>query len=148
MNVNKLNRNEEIYRLYFHSKMTFSEISKVVDISISQVSRIVRKNKNYINEKAKRINENKLKNKEFTKEFMKKKRKSQNKENKDEKAILDYLHNQASYELSGKRTINNRAFRNWNSSIYEFHNKTKEYRLKEEFKDKSSYAVPKKIKWD
>ena len=77
MNKSKFNRNEEIYKLYFYSKMTFSEISKVVNISISQVSRIVRKNENYIDEKAKRINENKLKNKEFTKQFMKKKRKSQ-----------------------------------------------------------------------
>lgn len=148
MNESKFYRNEEIYKLYFYSKMTFSEISKVVDISISQVSRIVKKNENYIDEKIRRINENKLKNKEFTKQFMKEKRKSQAKGNTDEKAILDYLHNQASCELSEKRTINNRAFRNWNSSIYEFHNKTKEYRLKEEFKNKTSYAVPKKIKWD
>ena len=148
MNKSKFNRNEEIYKLYFYSKMTFSEISKVVNISISQVSRIVRKNENYIDEKAKRINENKLKNKEFTKQFMKKKRKSHTIGNRDEKAILDYSHNQASCELSGKRTINNRAFRNWNSSIYEFHQKTKEYRLKEEFKNKTSYAVPKKIKWN
>ena len=48
LNKSKFNRNEEIYKLYFYSKMTFSEISKVVNISISQVSRIVRKNENYI----------------------------------------------------------------------------------------------------
>ena len=56
-------------------------------------------------------------------------------------------HYQASCELSIKKTINNRAFRNWNPSIYKFHNKTKEYRTKEEMADKLSYAVPKRIKW-
>lgn len=78
---------------------------------------------------------------------MKKKRNSHNKARSDEKAVLDYLHNQASCELSQRRTINNRAFKKWNSSVYQYHNKTKEYRLKEEFKNKISYAVPKKIKW-
>ena len=62
--------------------------------------------------------------------------------------ILKVQHNQASIELSGRKTINNRAFRNWNSSIYRFHERTKEYRVKEELKDKISYAIPKKIKWD
>ena len=56
-------------------------------------------------------------------------------------------HYQASIELSGRKTISNRAFRNWNSSIYRFHKKTNEYRVKEEMLNKVSYAVPKKIKW-
>lgn len=148
MNENKYNRNREICKLYFHSKKTFSKISKIVDISISQVSRIVRKNENYIDEKAKRKNENKIKNKEFTKQLMKKKRDAQTKGNINEKAILDRLHNQASCEMSKGRFINNRAFRNWNSSIYEYYEKTKEYRVKKNFQDKVSYAVPKKIKWN
>lgn len=57
-------------------------------------------------------------------------------------------HIQASMELSGRKTINNRAYRNWNSSIYEYHNKTKDYRVKKDYENKVSYAVPKKIKWD
>lgn len=148
MKKGKFYRNEEIYRLYFQNKMTFSEISVKTNISISQVSRIIRKNENYIYEKNQRKKINRIKHNENTKKLMKQKRKTQTNENRDEKAILDYLHNQASCELSGRRTINNRAFRNWNSSIYEFHNKTKEYRLKKEFKSKASYAVPKKIKWN
>lgn len=146
--MDKSKRNNEICELYFQSKMSFSEISKRFEISVSQVSRIVRKNENYIYEKNKRIEETKIKRTELSKKLMRKKRNFQTKERKDEKAILDYLHNQASAELSGRRTINNRAFRKWNSSIYEFQNRTKEFILKEEFKEKVSYAIPKKIKWD
>lgn len=77
-----------------------------------------------------------------------KKRRNKNRENNEQiDAKLNLLHIQDSIELSSRRTINNRAFRNWNPSIYKFHDRTKEYRLKEEMKDKVSYAVPKKINW-
>ena len=69
------------------------------------------------------------------------------KENAIANEILELQHYQASCELSGRKTINNRAFRNWNSSIYKFHNRTSEYRVKEDMLNKVSYAVPKKIKW-
>jgi len=144
----RIKRNEEICKLYFQSKMTFSDISKVVNISVSQISRIVAKNENYIYEKTKRIEETEIKHRESTKEIMRRKRNLQSKANKDEKAILDYLHNQASCELSKGKTINNRVFKKWNSSAYEYYAKTKEYRIKEEFKNKMSYAAPRKIKWD
>lgn len=149
MKKNKRNkRNEVICELYFQSKMTFSDISKVVNISISQISRIVAKNENYICEKNKRLKETEIKHRESTKEIMRRKRNLQSKANKDEKAILDYLHNQASCELSKGKTINNRVFKKWNSSAYEYYAKTKEYRIKEAFKNKMSYAAPRKIKWD
>ena len=133
--------------MYFQKKMTFTEISKVTDLSISQVSRIVQKSENYICEKNERKKENITNHKESTKQIMRKKRNSQINTRNDDKYVLDYLHNQASCELSQRRTINNRAFKKWNSSIYQYHNKTKEFRIKEEFKNKTSYAVPKKIKW-
>lgn len=145
--MDKNKRNKRVCDLYFESKMTFSEISKVIKISTSQVSRIIKKNENYIIEKSQRKKQNKIKHVESTKKIMKKKRNSHDKARSDEKAVLDYLHNQASCELSQRKTINNRAFKKWNSSIYQYHNKTKEYRLKEEFKSKTSYAVPEKIKW-
>lgn len=146
--MNKHARNKKIYKLYFQNRMTFSEISKKMNISISQISRIIRKSENYTYEKDRRKAENRIKHVQATKELIKKKRATQTKKRKIDKDILDYLHNQASNELSRKRNINNQAFRKWNSSIYEYYDKTKEYRLKDEFKNKTSYAIPKKIKWD
>ena len=63
-------------------------------------------------------------------------------------AAMKLLQIQDACEMSGRKTINNRAFRNWNSSIYQYHNRTKEYRIRKDFENKVSYAVPKKIKWD
>lgn len=84
----------------------------------------------------------KIQNKECTKKY----RKILKKQKIDDS--LDILHRQASIELSTRKTISNRAFRNWNSSIYEYHSRTKEYRIKDNMKNKISYAIPKKIKWE
>ena len=55
------------------------------------------------------------------------------------------MHIQASRELSGGKNISNRAFRNWNSSIYKYNDKTKSYYLKKGIV--TGFDVPKKINW-
>ena len=49
-----LERNELIYNLYFKDKLTVSEISKKVNLSISQISRILSKFSIYQQEKSSR----------------------------------------------------------------------------------------------
>ena len=52
----------------------------------------------------------------------------------------------ASKELSGgKKYISNRAFRNWNTSIYRYDRKTKSYKLKNNIN--VSKDIPRRIKW-
>lgn len=139
-----MSKKDEIITLYFEEKMNTIEISKKMNVVKSYISKVLKKDERYNTEKQRRKNENKIKRKNFNKENMRKVRKANSISNE----ILKAQHYQASCELSGRKTINNRAFRNWNSSIYRFHEKTKEYRIKEEIKHKISYAVPKKIKWD
>ena len=92
-----LERNELIYNLYFKDKLTVSEISKKVNLSISQISRILSKFSIYQQEKSSRKEENHKKHQEQAKEIMRKKR---YKKQMEEKAIMDKLHNQAAIELS------------------------------------------------
>ncbi len=70
-----LERNELIYNLYFKDKLTISEISKKIDLSISQISRILSKSPLYQQEKANRKEENIKKHNEQAKEIMRKKKK-------------------------------------------------------------------------
>lgn len=135
----------EIIILYYEQKFNIIEISNRLNVSKQYVSKIVRADPRHTLENQNRIQQNKIKQSERFKDYMKKRRNKQKEDNSLD--VLALKHAQASAELSGRKFINNRAFRNWNSSIYQFHNRTKEYRLKEEFKDKTSYAVPKKIKW-
>lgn len=131
----------EIIVLYYEHKLNVVEISNKLNVTKQYVSKIVKSDSRHINEKEQRKKQNQIKRREYQKEYKSKKRKENTNDG------LEHLHAQAAAELSGRKFINNRAFRNWNSSIYQFHNRTKEYRLKEEFKERTSYAVPKKIKW-
>lgn len=137
---------EKIIVLFFNEKLSIIEIAHKLKITKQYVSKIVRQDKRYAKERETRKLSNKEKQKKRVKDYIYNKRKKERQERLN--SIVEMQHIQASCELSGRKTINNRAYRNWNSSIYEYHNKTKEYRIKKDYQDKVSYAVPKKIKWE
>ena len=141
-----MNNKEKIIDLFFDKKLLIVEIAGKLNISKQYVSKIVRQDFRYTQERENRKLKNKEKQKKRVKNYIYNKRKKERQERLN--AMVEMQHIQASMELSGRNTINNRAYRNWNSSIYEYHNKTKDYRVKKDYEDKVSYAVPKKIKWD
>lgn len=141
-----MKKKEKIIILFFENNFTTVEIANKLKVTKQYVSKIVRKDPRYVKEREYRKLESKQKQKKRVKDYIYKKRKKERQERLN--AIVEMQHIQASCELSGRKTINNRAYRNWNSSIYEYHNKTKDYRVKKDYHDKVSYAVPKKIKWD
>lgn len=140
-----MSNKENIIVLFFEEKLSIVEIADRLNISKQYVSKIVRKDIRYIEERENRKLKNKEKQKKRVKNYIYKKRRNEKQERLN--AIVEMQHIQASCELSGRNTINNRAYRNWNSSIYIYNNSTKEYQIKEEYKNKTSYAIPKKIKW-
>ena len=139
-------KKDEIIYLYYEKKMRSKAISEKISVSTAYITKIIKCDLRYDEEKNRRKKESKIKQRKRNIECIKKNRIKQRNMRLD--GIMEMQHIQASIELSGRKTINNCAYRNWNSSIYEFHNKTKEYRIKENMKNKVSYAVPKKIKWD
>ena len=140
-----MNNKDKILTLFFKNKLKMTEISEELKVSKQYVSRIVRNDERYTKEKERRKAENKEKQKNRVKRYIYQKRKKEQLERIN--ANMEMQHIQASYELSSRKGINNRAFRNWNTGMYSYNHKTKEYRVKDEYKDKVSYSVPKKIKW-
>ena len=96
----------------------------------------------YKEEKEKRKMLSKKKHKQKTIDYIKKKRASNIDIGYEQ---LKQMHLQASQELSGRKTMSNRAFRDWNSSIYKYNDKTKSYHLKKGIV--TGADVPKKINW-
>lgn len=143
-----MNKKEKIIIFYYEKGLNTISISKILKVSKQYVSKIIKTDIRYTDEKNKRKQESEKRQKKRKIDWSKKDRelKKMQKENLD--GFVELQHIQASSELSGKHSINNRAFKKWNSSIYFYHSKTNEFRVKEEFKNKTSYAVPKKIKWD
>lgn len=91
-----------------------------------------------------RKQQNRKKNIEYTKKYIASARKQKSRDL--DYAILRQAHEQASRELSGgRKPINNRAFRDWNPSIYKYDKKTKSYILKKNII--AGADVPKRINW-
>lgn len=135
---------ELILEKYFNEKKTQIEIARELNVSKYKVSRVVSKDVRYQTEKENRKIQNKKKNIEFTKNYMTLKRKQKGVD--IEYALLRQAHEQASRELSGgSRPISNRAFRDWNTSIYRYNEKNKSYVLKKGINVGAD--VPKRIKW-
>lgn len=139
-----MKKSHQVLELYFINKYKQCDIASALGISRSSVNRIIMSDARYKNEKLKRKNENKAKNKKKTIEYIKRKR--QLKGVDIEYEALKRNHKEASRELSGgKKSISNRAYRNWNTSIYKYNYKSKSYVLKNGITVGAD--VPKKIKW-
>lgn len=135
---------EEILKKYFEDKMKQVDIATELNVSKYKVSRVVTKDPRYKTEKERRKESNRKKNREETKKYISKERKKK----KDDIAYeqLRQAHIQATMELSGgRKTISNRAFREWNSSIYKYNEKNQSYQLKSGINVGAD--VPKTIKW-
>ena len=133
----------KILDMYFKEKMKQIDIATKLGVSKYKVSRVISKDPRSKEEKENRKIENKKKNIEYTKNYMK--QKWANRE-QDTYAVVNNMHDQAVRELSGaKNHISNRAFRNWNSSIYKYNKGSKSYILKKGITVGAD--VPRRIDW-
>ena len=142
MKKTDLERNELIYKLYFQDKLTLTQISHQINLSISQISRVLSKSPNYVQEKNKRKEENRKKHIEQTKEIIKNKRLQKQIE---EKQILDILHNQPSIGKSYIHPMTKYTIRKNCSSAYNYNQNKKRFELKDDVA--YSNDMPKIIKY-
>lgn len=135
---------EEIIKRYFQYKMKQIEIANELNIPKYKVSRVVTKDPRYLEEKESRKKKNIKKHINKTKRYIANKRKKRG--NDIAYAQLKQTHIQASMELSGgRKTMSNRAFRDWNISAYNYDKGLQSYVLKEGIT--AGADVPKRIKW-
>ena len=139
-----MERYKIILELYFVHKMKQKQIAEKLNISKYIVSRVLRSDGRYYEEKKARVKESEKKHREKTSKYITEKRAKER--NNNEYEAVEKQHIQASLELSNmKGYISNKAFRDWNSSIYKYDKKTKSYKLKSNIVATSD--VPKSIKW-
>ena len=137
-----MNKQERIKELYFIEKYNQQAISQELNVSYQYVSKVLLSDVRYKEEKEKRKLSNQKKHTKKTIDYIKTKRKT----SVDvEYEKLRQMHIQATQELSGRKTISNRAYRDWNSSVYKYNDKTKSYHLKKGII--AGADVPKKINW-
>lgn len=136
-----MNKKEKIIFYYYEKGLVQTDIATRLNVSKAYITKIIKRDERYLKEKQRRKDKNSIKNREETKKYIKNKRIKEKISNE----CMKKMHLQATIELSSRKTISNRSFRNWNSSIYKYNNKIKSYQLKSDVTVTND--VPKKINW-
>ena len=120
-----MSNKEKIIDLFYNEHLKSVDIALELNVSNSYVSKIIKKDSRYHEEKSQRKQQNELKHKERTIEYMKLKQKS----NKDSYEALKAQLKQDAEELSYYFDISDRSFRKFNSSAYKYNAKKKRFEL-------------------
>lgn len=135
---------EEILDLYFNRKMKQVEIAELLNIAKGTVSKILKKDSRFINEKERRKSINKKKRNKDIQMRVEKTRREVQFENAVDDLTLKNKHNEASKELSKRGYLSNENYRKWNYSAYKYNPSKKRYEFIKGLG--RSYDVPKYIK--
>lgn len=139
-----MSNKEKILELYFHEGLKQVEIARILNISPNAISKVLLKSEDYQKEKEERKRKSKEKHIADTKKIMLKKRDAIEFHNKVDERIIRKMHEEASIELSGNKKLSDRAYRDWNTSAYEYNLAKRRFEFREELG--RSYAVKKYLK--
>lgn len=120
-----MSNKEKIIDLFYNEHLKPVDIALKLNVSNAYISKIIKKDSRYHEEKIQRKQQNKLKHKERTIEYMKLKQKS----NKDSYEALKAQLKQDAEELSYYFDISDRSFRKFNSSAYKYNAKKKRFEI-------------------
>lgn len=138
MNLQK----ENIINLFYCKHLKVKEIAEQLNVSSSYISKIIKQDKRYLQEKTDRKELAKDKRKHDQNQFIRKKR--EQKKLEDDYYTVKAQHEQASIELSKSKHLSNENYRKWNISAYKYNPSKNRY----EFDSKlgRSADIPKYIK--
>lgn len=135
-------KKEMIIDLFYCKHLKVKEISEKLNVSSPYISKIIKEDSRYLQEKNFRKENSKVRRKLNQNNFIKKKREKQKID--DNYSAVQTQHIQASIELSKSKHLSNENYRRWNNSAYNYNPSKKRYEF-----DKNlgrSADVPKYIK--
>ena len=133
---------ENIIELFYNKHLKVKEIAKKLNVSSPYVTKIIKQDNRYIQEKIFRKNVSKNKRKIAQNEFIKTKREKQRID--DNYSYMQSQHEQAIRELSKSSHLSNESYRKWNYSAYRYNPSKKRYEFDKRLG--RSADVPKYIK--
>ena len=133
---------DKIIKYFYEEHMQVKEIASVMNTSEAYITKVIKQDERYSNEKAFRKNLAYEKRKNAQKKFAKNKREKQRLE--DNYCAMKAEHNQAVSELSERKHLTNENYRKWNYSAYKYNPLKRRYEFDENLG--RSYDVPKHIK--
>ena len=131
-----------IIELFFEQHLKVNEIAKNIETSSAYITKIIKQDSRYLEEKQSRQEVSKLNRKIAQNNFMKNKR--EQKRIDDQYLVVQAQHKQDAMELSKRGHMNNQTFRKWNSSAYNYNPSKHRYEFNEQFGRAAD--VPKYVK--
>ena len=133
---------DEIIKSFYIDHLKVKEIAEKFDTSSAYITKIIKQDTRYIEEKQLRKSISKSNRRIAQNKFIKEKREYQRIE--DNYSSVQAQHIQASRELSKSKHLSNESFRKWNYSAYKYNPSKKRY----EFDERLGRAadVPKNVK--
>lgn len=120
---------EKIIELFYIEHLKVKEISEIVNTSSAYITKIIKQDARYLQEKEYRKNISKQKRKIDQNNFIKKKREQQRID--DNYSIVQSQHEQATRELSKTRHLSDENYRKWNYSAYKYNPSKRRYEFDE-----------------
>lgn len=111
-------KKENIIDMFYKAHLKVKDIADAVNTTSAYISKIVKQDNRYFQEKLFRKDVSKAKRKVSQNTFIKNKREI--KKIEDNYAIVQAQHIQASRELSKSKHLSNEAYRKWNYSAYKY----------------------------
>ena len=133
---------EKIINLFYFKHLKVKDIADTLHVSSAYITKIIKQDNRYIEEKETRKKESKKNRKLAQNKFVREKR--EQKRIEDNYAILQVQHVQAVKEMSKSNYLTNENYRKWNSGAYKYNPVKKQYEFDETLG--RAYAVPKIVK--
>ncbi len=133
---------DKIINLFYIKHLKVKEIAKITKVTSAYVTKVIKTDSRYMEEKNFRKEKSKEKRKQDQNNFIKKKRESKRIE--DNYEFVKSQHIEASMELSKPKKLTDENYRKWNKSAYKYNPSKHRYEFREELG--RSYDVPKYIK--
>ena len=133
---------ENIISSYYINHLKVKEISELQNVSSAYITKVIKQDSRYSNEKQYRKDISKSKRRVDQNRFIKNKR--DDKRIEDNYQAIQAQHNQDVLELSKSKHLSNESYRRWNSSAYTYNPSKNRYEFNEQLG--RSADVPKYIK--
>lgn len=137
--VIKISKTDEITRLFYEEHLRPTDIANQIGVGKSYVTKIIQKDKRYIEEKENRAKQSKERHKACKRNYINNKRQA---DKQEYQAMLIQINKDNEY-LSTKKEITDLEFAKWNRGMYDYDKNSSDLVLKKGFK----YAmdVPKRV---
>lgn len=134
-----INKVTEITRLFYDEHLRPTDIAKQIGVGKSYITKIIQKDKRYIEEKEYRATQSKERHKICKRNYINKKRQA----DKQEYQVMLIQINQDNKYLSTKKKLSDEAFSNWNRGMFDYDKHSSDLVLKSGIN--VGFDVPRKV---